>query len=129
MHDRSRPLELEESINERSFTPLNEDPESSALQQCRLLVACEDNKVIGFSGSHEDFLGWLYLDPAYMGRGIAKQLLQECLKYTGPHAWTVALAENKTALRLYKSAGFKVKTSFLSDEEGHPCRVYKMTRD
>jgi putative acetyltransferase len=129
VHDRSRPIELEESIKERSFTPLNEDPESSAFLQCRILVACEDDKVIGFSGSHEDYLGWLYLDPAYIGRGIARQLLKECLKYTGPHAWTVTLAENKRALKLYQNEGFKVKTSFLSDEEGHVCEAYKLTRD
>jgi ribosomal protein S18 acetylase RimI-like enzyme len=114
VHDRSRPIELEESIKERSFTPLNEDPESSAFLQCRILV---------------DYLGWLYLDPAYIGRGIARQLLKECLKYTGPHAWTVTLAENKRALKLYQNEGFKVKTSFLSDEEGHVCEAYKLTRD
>ena len=80
VHDRSRPQELEESLNKNQFTPLNEDPENSALQQCRLLVACEDDRVIGFTGSHEDYLGWLYMDPAYRGRGIAKQLLGKALR-------------------------------------------------
>ncbi|MCZ6673147.1 MAG: GNAT family N-acetyltransferase [Verrucomicrobia bacterium] len=129
VHDRSRPLELQGSCDERAFIPLNDDPESSALHQCRLLVACEGDKIIGFTGSHEDFLGWLYLDPDFTGRGIAKQLLKECLKYIGPHAWTVTLAGNKRAKKLYESAGFTVKSSFLSDDEGFPCRVYKMSRD
>ncbi|MCB1122944.1 MAG: GNAT family N-acetyltransferase, partial [Verrucomicrobiae bacterium] len=102
VHDQSRPLEFEETSQSRQFTPLMEDPEGSALQQCRLLVACEDDQVIGFTGSHEDYLGWLYLDPAYRGQGIARKLLKECLKYTGPHTWTVAMAENKTAIRLYE---------------------------
>jgi ribosomal protein S18 acetylase RimI-like enzyme len=129
VHDRSRPLEFEETQNKREFTPLDKDPDSVALQQCRLLVACEGDKVIGFSGSHEDYLGWLYLDPEYRGRGIARQLLQESLKYTGPHTWTVTLAENKNALKFYESEGFKVTTSFLSEEEGYPCQVFKLKRD
>ena len=129
VHDRSRPLEHSDTPDGRSFTPLKDDPESSALQQCRLLVACEDDRIIGFSGSHETYLGWLYMDPDYSGRGIAKQLLKESLKYTGPHTWTVTFAENKRALKFYESEGFKVKTSFVSDDDGFPCEVFKLSLD
>ena len=129
VHDRSRPLEINGSINGTTFTPLKDDPESAALQQCRLLVACEGDRIVGFSGLHEEYLGWLYLDPDYQGRGISRQLLKESLKYTGPHAWTVAFAENKRALKLYESMGFKIKTSFQTEEEGIPCEVYKLSRD
>lgn len=57
VHDRSRPLELNDSPDGRTYTPLKDDPESAALQQCRLLVACEGDRIIGFSGSHESYLG------------------------------------------------------------------------
>ena len=129
VHDRSRPLELDDSAQDRNYTPLKDDPENAALQQCRLLVACEGDKIIGFSGSHESYLGWLYLDPDYTGQGIGRQLLKESLKYTGPHTWTVTLAENKRAQKLYESEGFKVRGSFISDEEGFPCEVFKMSLD
>lgn len=129
VHDRSRPLELDGTSDGRTFTPLKEDPESSALHQCRLLVACEGDRIIGFSGSHEEYLGWLYLDPDYSGRGIARLLLKESLKYTGPHAWTVTFAGNKKARAFYESEGFRIRNSFLTDEEGFPCEVYKMSRD
>ena len=129
MHDRSRPVELAGSCDERAFIPLKEDPENTAFLQCRLLVACEGDKVIGFSGSHEEYLGWLYLDPEYTGRGIARLLLKESLKYTGPHAWTVTLANNTRAMKLYESEGFKVTDTFISTDEGFPCRVCTMARD
>ncbi|NET40102.1 MAG: GNAT family N-acetyltransferase, partial [Cyanothece sp. SIO1E1] len=129
VHDRSRPLELKDAPSGYSHTPLKEDPESEALKQCRLLVACEGNRVIGFSGSHESFLGWLYMDPEYAGRGIGKKLLNESLKYTGPHTWTVTLADNQSARKLYESAGFTVKDTFVSDDEGFPCKVCKMGMD
>lgn len=129
VHDRSKPHELDGNHLDRTFTPLKDDPESTTLQQCRLLVACEGDKVVGFSGSHETYIGWLYLDPEYTGKGIGRQLLKESLKYTGPHAWTVTLADNKRAQKLYESEGFKVSASFKSDDEGFPCEVFKMTQD
>lgn len=129
VHDRSRPLELNDSPDGRNFTPLKDDPESAALQQCRLLVACEGDRIIGFSGSHESYLGWLYTDPEYADQGIGRQLLKESLKYTGPHAWTVTFAENKKARQLYESEGFTIKASFVSDDEGFPCEVFKMSLD
>lgn len=129
VHDRSRLLETQESNTQRSLIPLKDDPDGSALHQCRLLVVCEGDKIIGFSGSHEEYLGWLYLDPEYMGRGIARELLKESLKYTGPHAWTVTFVENKRAQKFYESEGFKVRNSFISDDEGYPCQVYRMSRD
>lgn len=129
VHDRSRPLEHKNTPDGFSYIPLKEDPESVALQQCRLLVACEGDRIIGFSGSHESYLGWLYMDPEYSGRGIARQLLKESLKYTGPHAWTVTFADNKRARRFYEREGFTVKDSFVSDDEGFPCEVFRMSLD
>jgi GNAT superfamily N-acetyltransferase len=128
VHDRSRPIELKDSNIEHSFIPMKEDPESAGLQQCRLLVACDGNRVIGFSGSHEEYLGWLYMDPAYAGRGFTKQLLKESLKYIGPHAWTIALAGDKKSQKLYEDEGFTIRNSFISDDEGFPCEVFKMSR-
>ena len=128
VHDRSRPLELQDEQIPLDLIPLKEDPEGAVLQQCRLLVACEGDRIIGFSGSREAYLGWLYLDPDYTGRGIAKQLLKESLKYTGPRTWTVTRATNKRAQALYESEGFSVRDSFVSDDDGYPCEVFKMAR-
>ena len=75
VHDRSRPLELSDTPDGRSFTPLKEDPEGTALQQCRLLVACEGDRIVGFSGSHETYLGWLYMDPDYSGLHARQQVV------------------------------------------------------
>ncbi len=129
VHDRSRSVELKEANTEHPFMPLNEDPESGMMEQCRLLVACEeDGEVVGFSGSREEYLGWLYVDPDHMGKGVARTLLKESLKYTGPKAWTVTLAENKRARDLYESEGFSSETTYDSDDDGYPCKVTKMVR-
>jgi len=128
VHDRSRPFEFGQQDRPAQVTSLKEDPESFSIQNCRLLVACEDDHIVGFSGCHDDFLGWLYVDPRYSGKGIGRKLLREALKYTGPHAWTITYTDNSRGIHLYESEGFAVEHQFDEDDEGatrHCCRLMR----
>jgi len=128
VHDRSLPLELGARDIPDKVTSLKEDPESMSLQNCRLLVACEDEHIVGFSGCHDDFLGWLYVDPQYNGRGIGRSLLRESLKYTGPHAWTITYTNNTRGIHLYESEGFTIENQFESDDDGNTRSCYRLSR-
>ncbi len=72
------------------------------------------------------YLAWLYVDPAYYGRGIGRRLLRHGLDLIGPEAWTIALVNNIPARRLYESEGFGVVRTFDSDNAGYPCTCVRL---
>ncbi len=128
VHDLARPMELVGSCDPRGFIPLAEDPEAADLKRCRLLVACDGGTVVGFVGTNDDYLAWLYVDPAYHGRGIGRALLRRALAGMGPTAWTISLEGNTRALRLYQSEGFEIVRTFQGDNAGYPCTCHRLER-
>ena len=87
--------------------PIEKDPEVADLRSCQKMVAVEDNRVVGFVGTQETYLGWLYVHPDYYSRGIGRKLLQAGAEQIGGKAWTIVLAGNTRARDLYNSEGFK----------------------
>ena len=122
VHDRARPDELRGSCDPRAFVPLAEDQgDAENFQRSRKFVACRGAQVVGFVGIDGTYLSWLYVDPPYYGQGIGRRLLRLGLQLIGPQAWTVALAGNLRARRLYESEGFQVISTFESTNAGYPC--------
>ena len=129
VHDRSRPFELAGSCDPRAFVPLADDPESEELPEYSLLVACCDGSVVGFTGTKQDYIGWLYVDPDYWGRGIGRTLLRGAMEHTGPTAWTICLDRNERALRLYRSEGFVQVQESRDENAGYPCTCLRLSLD
>jgi GNAT superfamily N-acetyltransferase len=77
--------------------------------------------VVGFVGIDGTYLSWLYVDPAHSGQGIGRRLLRLGVQRIGPQAWTVVLAGNTRALRLYESEGFQVVRTYEAANAGYPC--------
>ena len=122
VHDRARPDELRGSCDPRAFVPLAADQEDAAsFQRSRKFVACDQGRVVGFVGVDETYLSWLYVDPAWGGRGIGRRLLRLGVGLIGPQAWTVVLAGNIRARRLYESEGFQVVRTREGMNAGYPC--------
>ena len=122
VHDRARPDELRGSCDSRAFVPLAADQDDAAsFQRSRKFVACIEGQVVGFVGVDGTYLSWLYLDPAWYGRGIGRELLRLGLRLIGPQAWTVVLAGNARARRLYESEGFQVVRTCEGSNAGYPC--------
>jgi class 3 adenylate cyclase len=122
VHDRARPDELRDSCDPRAFVPLAEEQEDAeSFQRSRKFVACVGDQIVGFVGIDGTYLSWLYVDPSYHRQGIGRRLLRLGVQFIGPHAWTVALAGNTRARRLYESEGFQVVDTFDSANAGYPC--------
>ena len=126
VHDRARPHELAGSCDPRAFIPLADDPEAEELPEYALLVACHGDRVVGFTGTKSDYIGWLYVDPDYFGNGIGRKLLRRAMKQAGPTAWTICLHGNQRALRLYLSERFKQVEESQSDNAGYPCTCLRL---
>lgn len=60
------------------------------------------------------------------GRGIGRALLRTGLAEIGSPAWTIVLAGNTPARRLYESEGFQEVRRFESENAGYPCECVRM---
>jgi phosphinothricin acetyltransferase len=90
-----------------------------------VLVAETDGKIVGFS-TYGHFRIWpcyrytiehsVYVDPAFRGQGISKQLLRPLIhtaQQNGIHAMIAAIdGENQISYRLHQSLGFKQVAHF-----------------
>ena len=122
VHDLARPDELRGSCDPRAFVPLSEDVDyEEDFHRSRKVVACDDDRVVGFAGVDGDYISWLYVDPAYYGRGIGRRLLRHAISLAGPRAFTISLAGNVRALSLYEDEGFLVTETFEGENAGYPC--------
>jgi hypothetical protein len=48
------------------------------------------------------------------------------MEHTGPQGWTIALAGNTRALRLYESEGFQIVETFEGENAGYPCTCLQL---
>jgi ribosomal protein S18 acetylase RimI-like enzyme len=121
IHDRARPRELAGSADARAFRPMADVAEEEEFFESKTLVACIEDRIVGFVSFRDAYITWLYVDPDFHRRGIGKRLLSEALKHCGEQAWVNTMAGNQAAVSLYRSAGFNVVKSFPSDCDGYPC--------
>ena len=128
IHDRARPDELKGSCDPRGFIPIEQDKEVEDLKRSKKFVACEGETVVGFVGVDEDYLAWLYVDPAHYGKGIGRELLRIGIREIGEGAWTIVLDGNKSAIKLYESEGFQETSRFNGENNGYPVTCIKLKR-
>ena len=128
IHDAARPDELKGSCDPRAFVPIEQDTEVEDLKRSQKFVAVDGEKVVGFVGTDEKYLAWLYVDPTYYHQGIGRRLLQKGVEIIGEGAWTIVLDGNKYAISLYESEGMKEVHRFESDNAGYPCTCLRLER-
>jgi ribosomal protein S18 acetylase RimI-like enzyme len=133
VHDRARPLVLVGSCDPRAFVPLADDAKD--LVSCResekwvaVVTGVEAPGVVGFAGRQGASLSWLYVDPAWHGRGVGRALLREALAAIGGDAWTITPAGNLPAIALYESEGFRVVKTFSGENAGYPVELVRLAR-
>ena len=127
LHDRARPDELRGSCDPHAFVPLADEKEDAdSFHHSRKFVACFGEQIVGFVGIDGTYISWLYVEPNYYGQGIGRQLLRLGIELIGARAWTVALAGNTRARRLYESEGFQVVRTFEGENAGYPCTCVRL---
>jgi len=129
IHDLARPDELAGSCDSRAFIPIKEDKEVEHLKLCQKIVAISNDRVAGFIGVDERYIGWLYIHPDFYRKGLGRELLKEGLKLINERAWTIALAGNSPAINLYQSEGFIEVDRYDSDNAGYPCTCVRLEKE
>lgn len=108
LHDKARLQELAASVGTEAFRPLVEVGISEGLFEGAVDVGVIADAVVGFVAHLDDELTWLYVDPAYQGRGYGRALLRHALAKAGPIVRTEVLVGNDVALDLYLGEGFTI---------------------
>ena len=107
--DEARKIELKLAGLEEAFLPLSIAAQREDLfEYPGIFVAEMEENVVGFAACTEDELAWLYVDPAYMRKGIGRALAEYALVAFPDICHIEALTGNEPAKALYESLGFKV---------------------
>lgn len=99
------------------------------MQECRVVVAEEDNDILGFVAFNDDWIDHLYLLPEAQGKGVGSLLLNEELKKSDDYQLWV-FQRNIAARAFYEAKGFKVirETDGQDNDEKEPDVLYRWKR-
>lgn len=109
IHDLSRKEELKIVGAEKYFTPLKVAPYRDDLFSCKIYVAYDKNKILGFVAVHPQEFDYIYVDPNYQNKGIGFSLAKTALKYMQRPVILNVFTENIKAKKLYQKLGFQSK--------------------
>ncbi|WP_438449881.1 GNAT family N-acetyltransferase [Lactobacillus kitasatonis] len=111
MMDKARMQELMSENLEQVFVAFRDAPYLDYLMSCKIFLAFEDEKLVGFIGFKPGKIEFIYVDPDKQGRGIATMLMEKALNELKRPIKLEVFTNNKQAKSLYKKFGFKtIKT-------------------
>lgn len=109
--DKARMQELKSENLEQVFVAFRDAPYLDYLMSCKIFLAFEDVKLVGFIGFKPGKIEFIYVDPDKQGRGIATMLIEKALNKLKRPIKLEVFTNNKQAKSLYKKFGFKtIKT-------------------
>lgn len=112
-------------LNEKDVIALHPFVETGVREIDNLIVAYKNHKPIGFMGIAQGKVEMLFLEPAYIGKGIGKSLISKAI-----HEYAVSYVDvneqNPHAVDFYKRSGFVVFERAEFDEQGNPYPILKM---
>ena len=109
--DKARMQELKSENLEQVFVVFRDAPYLDYLMSCKIFLAFEDVKLVGFIGFKPGKIEFIYVDPDKQGRGIATMLMEKALNKLKRPIKLEVFTNNKQAKSLYKKFGFKtIKT-------------------
>ena len=109
--DKARMQELKSENLEQVFVAFRDAPYLDYLMSCKIFLAFEDVKLVGFISFKPGKIEFIYVDPDKQGRGIATMLMEKALNKLKRPIKLEVFTNNKQAKSLYKKFGFKtIKT-------------------
>lgn len=109
--DKARMQELKSENLEQVFVAFRDAPYLDYLMSCKIFLAFEDVKLVGFIGFKPGKVEFIYVDPDKQVRGIATMLMEKALNELKRPIKLEVFTNNKQAKSLYKKFGFKtIKT-------------------
>lgn len=93
--------------------------------QVDLYCSSNENDITGFLGLTKDTVQMLFVDPAFHGKGIGKELLQFAVKEKGCTKVDVN-EQNEQAVGFYEHLGFAIQERFEEDAAGRPYPILAM---
>lgn len=93
-----------------------------------LLVAIDDDNIVGFAGIFEDKLEMLFIDPVYFGQGMGYTLINYCFKQYNIQFVDVN-EQNPQAFKFYQRQGFSVIKRSPLDSDSRPFPILHLQKN
>lgn len=112
-------------LSEKDFKNL-EPYAGQALAEVPVLAVAEtEDGVAGFIGLSEDKIEMLFIDPAFIGKGIGRKLVDWAINEKGIRLIDVN-EQNTYAVSVYTHWGFKTYDRSEIDDQGNPFPILRM---
>jgi ribosomal protein S18 acetylase RimI-like enzyme len=127
IYDLAKQDELSGIVPSEVILPLSDDPVMLSLfKRSEIIVDEVNSEIVGFAGSTDGKVTWLFVHPHHRRIGVASRLLETLIaRLSGNASLNVAKA-NIAAVALYSKYGFFVEREFLGSFAGFPCEVLQM---
>lgn len=106
--DRARMQELKTANMEQVFVQLRDAPYLEYLLECKIYVAADEDKVVGFIGLKPHELSFLYVGPTFQKHGVGNKLMAFALDQLERPIKLDVFTANFAAKVLYEKYGFRV---------------------
>ncbi|BFL68365.1 MULTISPECIES: GNAT family N-acetyltransferase [Staphylococcus] len=84
---------------------------------------CDEDEIIGFSGTNDQNLEMLFIDPKYFRKGYGTKILQTLI-HEDKVRYVEVNKDNNNAVKFYQKNGFKKHKEALKDEQGRDYPIY-----
>ena len=87
----------------------------------------EEQKCVGFSGTNQQTLEMLFIDPVYFRKGYGGEIIKKLIEQESI-VFVDANKQNEGAVKFYQSQGFQVIGESKEDPQGNPFPILHMKR-
>ncbi|MEO2459667.1 GNAT family N-acetyltransferase, partial [Enterococcus faecalis] len=87
----------------------------------------EEQKCVGFSGTNQQTLEMLFIDPVYFRKGYGGEIIKKLIEQESI-IFVDANKQNEGAVKFYQSQGFQVIGESKEDPQGNPFPILHMKR-
>jgi len=127
VYDLAKPDEMRDAMGILAIPALELDPEMMALFRGSEITVMEHaSRVVGFAGSRENSITWLFVHPSFRRMGVATALVRTIVARLKPPVTLNVVGTNAAARALYERIGFKLEREFTGLFHGRPCPVARL---